>query len=91
MNHSDQFALICTRRAEALRVIASDATDIALKDAMLTWAGDYDRLAERAIEMGALGMPRKVSDQTATDPTIRDDDRPGHLAFREHPSDSLRR
>jgi hypothetical protein len=59
MSKSDEIALRFTRRAEELRAIASNMKDPNTKDAMLKWADDYDRLAERAIELGTFGMPRK--------------------------------
>lgn len=61
MSKSDEIALRFTRRAEELRAIASNMKDPNTKDAMLKWADDYDRLAERAIELGTFGMPRKPS------------------------------
>lgn len=41
------------RRAEMLRSIASCTQDQDCRDAMLKWAEDYERMAERAIIAGA--------------------------------------
>ena len=55
MLKSDEAALRFTRRADLLRPIAPNVKDAECRDAMLKWAADYDRLAERAMELGALG------------------------------------
>lgn len=52
MHKVDEVALRFTRRAEELRAIASNVKDPGTRCAMLGWADDYDRLAERAIELG---------------------------------------
>ena len=63
MLKTDEIALRFTRRAEELRTIAPDVQDAECRVAMLKWAADYDRLAERAMELGALGsMPRSSGD-----------------------------
>lgn len=59
MYKSDEVVLHFTRRAEELRAIASNLKDPEAKDAMLRWADDYDRLAERAMQLGTFGMPRE--------------------------------
>lgn len=59
MYKGDEVALRFTRRAEELRSIASNIKDVDAKDAMLRWADDYDRLAQRAAELGTFGMPRR--------------------------------
>lgn len=61
MSKGDQVALRFTRRAEELRMIASNLKDPEAKDAILRWADDYDHLAERAIELGTFGIPRTAS------------------------------
>lgn len=55
MHKVDGAALRFTQRAEELRAIASNVRDPGTRDAMLGWADDYDRLAERAIELGPFG------------------------------------
>lgn len=40
-------------------MIASNIKDPRTRAAMLSWADDYDRLAERAIQLGTFGMQRK--------------------------------
>lgn len=57
MNHSGQYAQICSRRAAALRALASDVTDIAIKDAMLRWADEYNRLADGQSKLGFRTAP----------------------------------
>jgi len=52
MEKSEQMALRFTHRAEKLRAIAEKVKDPQSREAMLNWARDYDRLAERAIELG---------------------------------------
>ena len=54
-----------TRRAEELRNIASNILDPDAKHAMLKWADDYDRLAQRAIEVGTFGMPRNPASESS--------------------------
>lgn len=56
MDKNEQVALRFTRRAEKLRAIASNVKDADALQAMLCWADDYDRLAERSIELGVFGM-----------------------------------
>lgn len=53
MMKSDEVVARFTRRAEKLRNIASNVKDREIRSAMLTWATDYDRLAERAIELSS--------------------------------------
>lgn len=53
MMKSDEVVARFTRRAEKLRNIASNVKDREIRSAMLTWAADYDRLAERAIELSS--------------------------------------
>ena len=78
MDKSEQMALRFTRRAGKLRAFAENVTDDESRDAMLKWAADYDRLAERAIEVGTLsGRPtsapvrrrKDISDQLGSDAT----------------------
>jgi hypothetical protein len=57
MIRSDEVVGRFIRRAEKLRSIASKVTDREIRDAMLTWAADYDRLVERAIELFARRAP----------------------------------
>lgn len=52
MDKSEQMALRFTRRAAKLRAFAENVTDEESRAAMLKWAADYDRLAERSIEVG---------------------------------------
>lgn len=56
MDKNEQVALRFTRRAEKLRAIASNVKDADARQAMLCWADDYDRLAERSIELGVFGI-----------------------------------
>src|SRR5690348_543213 len=51
MSKSDEVVARFMRRAEKLRSIASNVKDRDIRDAMLVWAADYDRLAERAIQL----------------------------------------
>jgi hypothetical protein len=51
MIKSDEVVARFTRRAEKLRGIASNVKDREVRDAMLLWAADYDRLADRAIQL----------------------------------------
>jgi len=51
MSKSDEVVARFMRRAEKLRNIASNVKDRDIRDAMLVWAADYDRLAERAIQL----------------------------------------
>ena len=53
MIRSDEVVGRFMQRAEKLRSIASKVKDCEIRDAMLTWAADYDRLVERAIELSA--------------------------------------
>jgi len=60
----DQVAVRFTQRAEQLRTIAATVKDPEAREAMIRWADDYDRLAERAIELGPFGTtttPVKLS------------------------------
>ena len=65
MLKSDEVALRFTRRAEELRTIAPNVKDTECRDAMLKWAADYDRLAESALQLGALGSIPKPSGDAA--------------------------
>lgn len=66
MTKGEQIALRFTRRAEELRTITSNLRDPDTKDAMLRWADDYGRIAERASELGTFGMPRYSAPATQT-------------------------
>lgn len=54
MDKSEQMALRFTRRAAKLRAFAENVTDEESREAMLKWAADYDRLAERALRLGTF-------------------------------------
>ena len=78
MDKSEQMALRFTRRAAKLRTFAENVTDEESRAAMLKWAADYDRLAERALRLGTfldrqLTAPmrrrRDNSDQLGSDAT----------------------
>jgi hypothetical protein len=58
MDKSEQVAARLTRRVEALRAIASNVKDQESREAILDWAADYERLAERAIEVGTFSVRR---------------------------------
>jgi hypothetical protein len=51
MSKTDEVVARFMRRAEKLRSIACNVKDRDIRDAMLVWAADYDRLAERAIQL----------------------------------------
>lgn len=75
MHKNDAFALICTRRAEKLRSIASNVRDADAQDAMLKWADDYDRLARQAIEAATFDRVLRrpcASPQNPVVPTTRE-------------------
>ena len=59
MDKSKEIAFRFRQRAEELRAIASDVQDTYARNAMFKWAEDYERLAERAIELGTFGISRK--------------------------------
>ena len=47
------------RWAEELRTMASNVKDADCRTAMLQWAADYDRMAERVIQAGDPGASGK--------------------------------
>lgn len=51
MANADQIAGRYFQRAKELRNIARNVSDDELRDALLAWAADYDRLAELAIHI----------------------------------------
>ncbi len=63
----DEIAGRFFRRAEELRSIASNVQDANSRDAMLRWADDYVRLAERAIELSNFA-PRRSGENAPAQP-----------------------
>lgn len=52
MDTSEQAAVELTRRAEALRILASKVNDEESRDAILQWAADYERLRCALLKWG---------------------------------------
>lgn len=60
MDKSEQTTARFTRRAEALRTIAANVKDQESRDAMLDWAADYERLAERATKLSLESLRQRA-------------------------------
>ena len=53
------------RRAEKLRTIARNVKDPDCRNALLAWAADYDRRADRALQAGKSVAPPSIGSHQA--------------------------
>ena len=61
MANADEIAVRYWRRAKKPRGIARNVRDNEIRDEILAWAADYDRLAELAIHIKPTSSPGRAS------------------------------